>query len=73
MFPNTLAANEKHPLLDCVNLLSLMQMQLSLKPTIFSDLFVSFVESTSNFNYFEKKDDRHSYFMSKITDCERLG
>ena len=47
-------------------------MQLSLKATIFSVFFVEFLESRSNFKHFEKKDDRHSYFMSEIKDCERL-
>ena len=73
MFRNTLTANDKYPVRDCVNLLSPIQMQLSLKPTIFSHFFVPFLESTSNFKHFEKKDDRHSYFISEITDCERLG
>ena len=48
-------------------------MQLSLKPEIFSDCFVASLVSTSNFEHFEKKDDRHSYFISEITDYERLG
>ena len=72
MFRNTLTANDKYPVQECVNLSSPIQMQLSLKPTIFSDFFVPFLESTSNFKHFEKKDDRHSYFISEITDCERL-
>ena len=73
MFRNTLTSNDKYPVRDFVNLLSPIQMQLSLKPTIFSNFFVPFLESTSNFKHFEKKDDRHSYFISEITDCERLG
>ena len=73
MFRNTLTANDKYPVRDCVNLLSPIQMQLSLKATIFSHFFVPFLESTSNFKHFEKKDDRQSYFISEITDCERLG
>ena len=36
-------------------MLSLIQMQLSLKPKIFYDSFVSLLESTSNFKHFEKK------------------
>ena len=73
VFRNTLTANDKYPVRDCVNLLSPIQMQLSLKPTIFSDFFVPFLESTSNFKHFEKKDDCHSYFIPEITDSERLG
>ena len=72
MFCNTLTANDKYPVRDCVNFSSPIQMELFLEPTIFSDFFVPFVESTSNFKHLEKKDDRHSYFISEITDCERL-
>ena len=73
MFRNTLAANDKYPVRDCVNLSSPIQMQLSSKPIIFLDFFVPFLEFTSNFKRFEKKDDRHSYFISEITDYERVG
>ena len=37
------------------------------------DFLVHILEPTLNFKHFEKKDDRHSYFISEITDCERLG
>ena len=47
-------------------------MQLSLKPKTFSDFFIPFLESTSNFKDFEKNDDHHSYFVSEIADCKRL-
>ena len=74
MFRNTFTANDKYPVRDCVNLSSPSQMQLSLKPNIFSDYLVPFLQTLSNFERFEKKkDDRHSYFISEITDCERLG
>ena len=48
-------------------------MELTLKPKTFSHSFLAFVESKSNFKYFEKKDDHHTYFISEITDYERLG
>ena len=48
-----------------------MQTQLSLKSTIFSDFLVLFLESPPNFNHFEKKDDRHTFFISEITECEK--
>ena len=73
MFRNTLTANDNYPVQDCGNLSSPIQMELYLKPTVFFDYFVSFLESTSNFKLCEKKDDCHSYFISEITDCERLG
>ena len=60
---NTLTANDKHPVRDFENLLSPIQMPLSLKRKTFVDSFVPFLESTSNFKGFEKKYDRHSYFL----------
>ena len=73
MFCKTLTANDKYPVQDCVDFLSPIEMELPLNPRNFSDFFVPFLESTSNFKDFEKKDDRHSYFISEITGCERLG
>ena len=73
MFRNTLTANDNYPIQDSGNFSSAIQMHLSLKPKIFSDFFVLFLESTSNFEHFEKKDDRHTYFISEITECEKRG
>ena len=73
VFRNTLTANDKYPVHDCVNMSSPIQMQLSLKRTVFSDFFVQFLESISHFKHFEKKDDPHSYLISEITHRERLG
>ena len=73
MFRKTLTANDKYTVRDCLNLSSPIQMQLSLKPTFFSDFFLPFLESTSDFQHFQKKDDPHSYFISEITDWERVG
>ena len=61
---NTLTANDKHPVRDLENLLSPIQMTLSLKRKAFVDSFVRFLEFASNFESFEKKYDRHSYFVS---------
>ena len=72
MFWNTLTANDKYPVQEYVNFSSPIQMELSLKATVFSDSFVPSVEFTSDFKDFEKKDDRHSFFISEITDCERF-
>ena len=73
VFRKTLTANDKYPVGDCENLPSPTQMQLSLKPKSFSDCFVPFLDSSSNFKHFEKRDDRHSYFLSEITHCRRPG
>ena len=73
VFVNTLTADGKYPVQECQNLQLPIEMQLSEKRKSFSKFFVPFLESTSNFNHFEKKDDRHSYFISEITESERLG
>ena len=73
MFRNTLAANDKYLTQDCENFSSPIQMELPLKPKTFSEFFVPFLESTSNFKHLEKKDDGHRYFITEITDSERVG
>ena len=73
IFRNTLTANDNYPVGDSGNLLSSIQMQLSLKPNFFSNFLDPFLESTSNFTHFEKKDDRHTYFISKFPECEKRG
>ena len=73
MFRNTLTVNDNYPVQECGNLSSPIQMELYLKPTIFVDFFVSFLESVSNFKHFEKKDERHTYFISEIRECGKLG
>ena len=73
LFRNTLTANDNYPVEESVNFLSAIRMEFYSKPKIFSHFFVSFLKSTSNFKHFEKKDDRHSYFISEITECEKRG
>ena len=60
MFVNTLTANEKYTVQDCEYLPVPIQMQVSGKRKTFSEFFVPFLESISNFKRFEIKDDRHS-------------
>ena len=73
VFLNTLTAEHKYPVQYCQNLQLPIQMQLSEKRKTFSESFVTFQESTSNFKQFERKDDRHSQSISEIADCEKLG
>ena len=60
VFVNTLTADGKYPVQECQNLQLPIEMQLSEKRKSFSKFFVPFLESRSNFNHFEKKDDCHS-------------
>ena len=50
---NTLAADEKYPLLNRDNLTIPIQMQLSKKPETFSDFYAAFLKSRLNFKDFE--------------------
>ena len=55
VFLNTLTVDGKYPVEDWENLQFPMQMHRSEKRKTFSQLFVPFLESTSNFQHFEKK------------------
>ena len=57
---NTFTGNDMCPLRDCQDLKFPIQMQLSQKQKKFSEVFFLFMESSSNFNHFRKKDDRDS-------------
>ena len=60
MCVNILTPDGKYHVQDCENLQLPIQMQLSEKRETFSEFFLPFLESTSNFNHFGRKDDRHS-------------
>ena len=60
VFVNTLTADGKYLVQGCENLQLPIQMQLYEKQKTFSHIFIQFLESTSNFEHFERKDDRHS-------------
>ena len=60
LFVNTRTAHYKYPVTDCENLLFPIQIQLSEKQKRLYQFFIPFVESPSNFEHFQKKEDRHS-------------
>ena len=60
VFVNTWMTDGKYPAQDSENFQLLIQMQLSEKRNSFSQFFVPFLQSTSNFKHFEKKDYGHS-------------
>ena len=59
VFVKTLTAGDTYPVHDYDNLWLPIQMQLSSKQNSFSQFFVPFLESTSSFKHFLKRDDRH--------------
>ena len=60
VFADTLPADAKYPVKYYENLRLPIQMILCEKRKPFSQFFLSFLESTSNFKHFEEKDDGHS-------------
>ena len=69
---NTLALDEKCPLLNRDKLTIPIQMQLSQKQKIFYEFFPAFLKSLLIFKYFEKTYDPHTCFMSEITDSKNI-
>ena len=69
---NTLAADEKYPVLNRDNLTIPIQMQLSQKQKKFSQIPATFLKSKLNLEYFRKKDDAHSFCISEITESENV-
>ena len=47
-------------------------MQLSQKQKTFSEIFAEFLKSRLDFQYFERKDDPHSFCISEITNSENV-
>ena len=69
---NTLAADEMYLVLHNDNLTIPIQMQLSEKQKTFSEFFAPFLKWISNFERFEKKDERQRFCMSEITNSEKV-
>ena len=63
--------DEKYSLLYKDNLTQPIRILLSQKQKTFSQFFSAFLKSTLNFEYFQKKDDPHSGFISQITVSEK--
>ena len=61
---NTVAADEKYPVLNRDNLMIPVQMQLSQKENIFSEFFARFLKSPISFKYCKKKDDPHRFVFT---------
>ena len=50
-----------------------IHMQFSQKLKTFSGFFNVFSKSGLGFEYFQKKDDAHSLFISEATPCQKRG
>ena len=68
-----MSAVDKCCLPNTDNLIQPIHMQLSQKLKTFSGFFNVFSKSRLSFEYFQKKDDAHSLFISEATACEKRG
>ena len=73
LFVNTMSAVDKCSLPNRDNLMQLIHMILSQKLKTFSSFFSEFSKTRLNFEYFQKKDDAHSLFISEATACKKRG
>ena len=69
---NTLAADEKYPVLNRDNLTIPIQTQLSQKQKTFSQFFAAFLKFRLNFEYFETKYAPLTSCVSQITASENV-
>ena len=69
---NTLAADEKYPVLNRDNITTPIQMQLSQKDETFCQFFIAFLKYRSNFAHFDKQDDPDRFCNFEIRDSENV-
>ena len=70
-FLNTSTSDYKCSRQNLENLWQQVPRQISRKAQTFSGFFVTFLKSTLNFEYFEKKDQSHSLSINEIMNCEK--
>ena len=68
-----MSAVDKCSLRNTDNLMQPIHMQLSQKLKTFSRFFNIFSKSWLSFEYFQKKDDAHSLFISEASACKKRG
>ena len=73
LFVITMSAVDKCSLPNRDNLVQPIQVQFSQKLKTFSRFFNVSLKSRLSFEYFVKKDDAHSLFISEATACEKRG
>ena len=66
LFGNTLTPDDKYPLLNRGKLTQPIQMHLSQKRTVFSELFCTFFKSTLNAEHFQTKVNLIPYVLLKL-------
>ena len=72
MLVNTLAVDEKYPVLNRHNLTIPIQMQLYQKQKTFSQLFPAFLKNRLSFKDFERKEYPHRFYIFEFTDSQKV-
>ena len=73
LFLKKQSAVDKYSLPKRDNLTESIQVQLSQNQNTFCQFLSAFSTSRLNFEYFQKKDDPHSLFISEAAVCEKRG
>ena len=68
-----MSAVDKCSLPNTNNLMQPVHIELSQKLKSFSGFYLAISKSRLNFEYFQKKDDSHSLFISEATAFEKRG
>ena len=71
-FLNTLTADDRYSIISKNKLMQTIQMHLSRKPKIFSELFCAFFEFVLNFEYFQKKMTLIAYIFPKLPTTKEV-
>ena len=71
LFVNPLPADDKYSLLKRGKLLQDFQMHLSEIQKIFCEFFFTFSKFKVNFEHFQKKEYRRSWYIFELTDSEK--
>ena len=69
---NTLAADEKYPVVNREKLTIPTEIQLSQKQKPFSKISVPFLKSILNFKYVQLKADPHRFGIFEVTDTKNV-
>ena len=71
-FPNTLTADDRYSLISKNKWEQTIQMHLSQKPKILSELFCAFFEFVLNFEHFQKKMILIAYVFPKLPTTKNV-
>ena len=72
LFVSTVTSYDRYIRSNMQNFPQQLQTPISQKQKIFSGFFIAYLESASNLQHFEKKDEHPSLVIAEIIDSERV-